>query len=123
VVRFVEFLVELPAEQWLALATAAPENHARWLAQETVRTLSMRPDIAVAIWTARDAVDTAAWYALPRTTIHALPLEAFRAAASALLLRALLTEEEFDALYAPFESVHPVAGRPLSDRTRLSLTR
>ena len=115
----VKVVRELPA--WQALgpngeAVAAHIERCKTITSEQARRLDAEQDAAwdaardaVAVWTAaRDATRDAAWFAARDAAAYAAGYAArfaARPAALALVVRDLITPEQFDRLYGPWASV------------------
>lgn len=114
--RFVDALGQTSAAVWLQ-AAAADETvrEARARVLDVILAHAERLSVHEDLWRVADLVETVAWYALPgwcrapRTAAAAAirheAVGAARLAAYAILLRALLSETEFDLACAPFQQV------------------
>jgi hypothetical protein len=118
---FVEALGELTPESWRHVAAVDRERPRNAGVTVQLRQLARQHGAGMFAWGLDDGIDTAIWLCRHREA-GALPVEAARTAALAVLLRPLLGEMRFRSLYAPFSEVIPEDDEPAmlnADRSTL----
>jgi hypothetical protein len=113
--RFIERLAAFSLDNWLSVAAACERSSSQ--PEFSLHALIAHHRLGMDAWRVADDIETAAYCSLgsrgfaPSREGAALRLArgAATTAAIALLVRSLLSAEEFDSLYRPFVSLVPVA--------------
>jgi hypothetical protein len=106
---FTDALATLDAEQWLAIGHSAQRDAVRRRAAlHSLEEIVATADVRLLAWRIRGDIETAACYAFPSSRRPSdevavqVAIGVAESAALAILVRPLLSEPDFDALYSPF---------------------